>query len=68
MSQTIVKSSGTGIGFTGLLTIVLLILKATGCIACSWWWVFAPLWIAPAIALLTIFLVLAFLGVVALID
>lgn len=34
-----------GIGFGGLLTIVFLILKLTGVIAWSWWWVFAPIWI-----------------------
>jgi hypothetical protein len=24
--------------------LALLILKATGCISCSWWWVTCPLW------------------------
>lgn len=39
-----VSSSGGGIGFLGLLTIVFITLKLTGYIAWSWWWVLAPLW------------------------
>ena len=37
------------IGFVVFL--VLLVLKLTGLIAWSWWWVTAPLWIALAITL-----------------
>lgn len=32
------------IGFLGLLAIVFIILKLTGHIAWSWWWVLSPLW------------------------
>ena len=39
------KSSGGGIGFTGLLTIVFIVLKLTKVIAWSWLWVLSPLWI-----------------------
>ena len=35
-----------GIGFTGLLTIVFVILKLLGKIDWSWWWVLSPLWIS----------------------
>lgn len=35
-----------GIGFVGLLTIAFIILKLTGAITWSWWWVLAPLWIS----------------------
>jgi hypothetical protein len=38
----------SGIGLPGLLTIVFLVLKLTGNIAWSWWWVFSPLWIPVA--------------------
>ena len=38
------SSSSSGIGFTGLLFIVFLVLKLTNIIAWSWWWVTAPLW------------------------
>lgn len=34
-----------GIGFFGLLAIVFIVLKLTGYIAWSWWWVLAPLWV-----------------------
>ena len=44
-SETKVSYSG-GIGFTGLLTIVFIILKLLGKIDWSWWWVLSPLWIS----------------------
>lgn len=49
------NSSGGGIGFFGLLTIVFVTLKLTGFIDWSWWWVLAPtLW---PIALLLVLLI-----------
>lgn len=48
------SSGGGGIGFFGLLFIVLLVLKLTGVIDWSWWWLTAPLW---GVAILVIFLV-----------
>jgi len=39
------KSSSSGIGFGTLLFLVFLVLKLTGIILWSWWWVTAPLWI-----------------------
>lgn len=44
-------SSGGGIGFLGLLTIVFITLKLCAFINWSWWWVLAPLWIPVALAL-----------------
>lgn len=41
-------------GFTEVLTIVFIILKLTGVIAWSWWWVFSPTLIGLAIAAVTI--------------
>lgn len=38
------KSTG-GIVFAGLLAIAFIILKLTGLIAWSWWWVLSPIWI-----------------------
>ena len=38
--------NGGGIGFTGLLTIVFIILKLTDVIDWSWWWVLSPIWIS----------------------
>ena len=37
------SSSSSGIGFVGLLTIVLITLKLTGFIKWSWWWVLSPI-------------------------
>ena len=36
--------------------IVFLVLKLTGLIAWSWWWVFSPLWIPLFIVLIIVFL------------
>lgn len=44
------NSSGS-IGFTGLLTIVFIMLKLTNVIAWSWVWVLSPLWISVGIFL-----------------
>ena len=42
------------IGFLPLLTLVLLVLKATGYLNISWLLVFAPLWLPVAVALLVV--------------
>jgi hypothetical protein len=52
------RSSGIGIGM--VLFIVFLVLKLTGTINWSWWWVTSPLWI-PFVAAVVI------LGIVGLI-
>ena len=52
------EKSSSGIGFTGLLTIVFITLKLTHYIDWSWWWVLSPLWIGLAIALLIILIVI----------
>ena len=49
----------TGIGFSGILFIVFLILKLTGYIDWSWWWVTAPLWIPFAIGMIFLVFILA---------
>ena len=46
MSKEQSVSYSGGIGFTGLLTIVFIILKLLGKIDWSWWWVLSPLWIS----------------------
>lgn len=52
------SSSSSGIGFTGLLTIVFITLKLTHVIDWSWWWVLSPLWISGLLLLLILFCVL----------
>ena len=51
------SASASGIGFSGLLFIVLLVLKLTHVIDWSWWWVTAPLWGSILITLLFLFVV-----------
>ena len=55
MSETNTVHSG-GIGLCGAVFIVFLVLKLTGYIDWSWWWVTAPLWI-PVLIVLGILLV-----------
>lgn len=45
------SSSGGGIGFVGLLTILFIGLKLTGTIDWSWWWVLSPIWIVTIIVI-----------------
>ena len=45
----------SGIGFPGALFITFLVLKLTGVIAWSWWWVTAPLWGTVLIAIVLAF-------------
>ena len=42
-NKTTVRSGG--IGFTGVLTIIFIVLKLIGIIEWSWVWVLSPLWI-----------------------
>lgn len=44
-----------------LLTVLFAVLKLTGTISWSWWWVFSPLWIA-AVVLVLAFIVLGVLS------
>ena len=57
------SSSSGGIGFTGVLTIVFIVLKLVGVISWPWVWVLSPIWIA---LLLTIVILLIF-GAIALV-
>lgn len=47
------ENNSGGIGFCGLLAIVLIALKLTDHIALSWWWVLSPLWI-PIVAFIAL--------------
>ena len=58
MARQTTAASG-GIGFYGLLTIALIVLKLTSAIAWSWWWVLAPLWLP--VVLLLLFAAFAFI-------
>jgi hypothetical protein len=39
------NASSGGLGLTGVLTVVFVVLKLIGVIDWSWWWVLSPLWI-----------------------
>lgn len=45
------ETKGGGMSFCTILFIVFLILKLTGTITWSWWWVTAPLWAPVAIGI-----------------
>jgi hypothetical protein len=45
------SSSSSGIGFTGLLTVLFVGLKLTNVITWSWLWVLSPIWISFLIGL-----------------
>jgi len=53
------SSSSSGIGFTGLLTILFIALKLTGVITWSWWWVLAPIWLGFALVVIILIIALA---------
>ena len=61
-----VKAEATsgGIGFCGLLTVALIVLKLTGYIDWSWLWILAPLWMP--IAIVIVILIIVFIGWVTL--
>lgn len=48
------NSTSSGIGFTGLLTIVFIVLKLCHVIEWSWLWVLAPLWISIILGLIIV--------------
>lgn len=45
-------TTNTGIGFTGLLTILFIALKLTHVINWSWVWVLSPLWISTLLLII----------------
>jgi FtsH-binding integral membrane protein len=46
-----------GIGFFGLLTIVFIVLKLTGYIAWSWFWVLSPIIFSTILGLIILFII-----------
>ena len=51
------STASGGIGFSGLLTIVFIILKLIGKITWSWIWVLSPLWIGAILGILVLIVV-----------
>jgi hypothetical protein len=52
------NNSNSGIGCGGVLFLIFLVLKLTGLINWSWWWVTSPLWIG-AIFIVSLIVLLA---------
>ena len=48
------KSKGMPLG--GVLLVIFVVLKLTGLITWSWWWVFSPIWI-PLLIVVAVFLI-----------
>lgn len=46
------KSNGMPLG--GVLVVIFAVLKLTGLITWSWWWVLSPIWIAVLIAVVVV--------------
>jgi len=55
------SSSSSGIGFSGLLTIVFIVLKLMGYISWSWLWVLSPIWISLILVIVIIAIVAVFI-------
>ena len=47
-----------GIGFTGLLQIVFIVLKLVKQIDWSWWWVLSPIWISVVLFMLFVIIII----------
>ena len=60
------RSTSSGLGFFGALTLLFIALKLCGVINWSWVWVLAPLWISFIVFLIVLFigiLIIAIIGV-----
>ena len=57
MSKNGSSSSSSGVGLSGLLLVAFIVLKLTGYIDWSWWWVVSPIWI-PVVLVLIIMVVM----------
>jgi len=68
MSSSNNTASSSGIGFTGLLTIVFITLKLTHVIDWSWWWVLSPIWISLGIIGAIILFALLMFGIAKLLK
>lgn len=56
------STNNSGIDILGLLGIVFVVLKLTGIITWSWWWVTLPFWGGIALVIVILLLILFFKG------
>lgn len=59
------NAASGGIGFSGVLLIVFIVLKLVGAIDWSWWWVLAPLWVPIGLFVIIWISILVFICVVS---
>ena len=59
------NSSQGGISLMGVLLVIFVVLKLTGNIAWSWWWVLSPLWIGAAVVLVVVLILIIFAAIAA---
>ena len=67
-NKEVVVNNQVGISFLGLLAIIFIVLKLTGQITWSWWWVLAPLWMPWAISGGILAVVVTISGILYLLD
>lgn len=62
------KTAGSSLGLGTVLFLIFLVLKLTGTIAWSWWWVTSPLWIPVAIILVVLIIFAITAGIIAMLK
>lgn len=55
--------TSSGVGFSGLLTILFIGLKLTNHINWSWWWVLSPIWISFGLLVVAVLIVAIIAGI-----
>ena len=50
------NKTASSVGFVDLLAVTFIVLKLTGVISWSWWWVLAPLWGQLVLAAIVVFI------------
>ena len=53
-------SKRSGLGVTGVLTLIFVVLKLVGVISWSWWWVFSPILIDIGLSILIVIICLMY--------
>lgn len=51
------KGSNGGMGLLSVLCLIFIVLKLTGLISWSWWWVLSPLWIYLVLVIMVVILI-----------
>lgn len=62
------ESKSSGIGVLGLLGVAFVVLKLTGVIDWSWWWVTIPFWGGLAIVAVILFVCVLVSAVIGVVD